>query len=153
MTTTLPTDVVTDPHGLLGSGEELATEPELARVLRVSRAVLRELLHGPLYNRVRFVRYTKAPWRFCVSDARTAIEPHRPAIELRRRKADEQEAAERAAAAARRAAGAATPRSAAPRKPDPQPTAMKPAATPKHETPRPSSRQVPEVFVRRAPRA
>jgi hypothetical protein len=153
MTTTLPTDVVTDPHGLLASAEELATEPELARMLGVSRAVLRELLHGPLYNRVRFVRYTKAPWRFCVSDARTAIEPHRPAIEQRRRKADEQEAAEQAAAAARRAASAATPRPAAPRKPEPPPTAMRPAATLKRETSRPSSRQAPEVFVRRTPRA
>jgi hypothetical protein len=46
----------TDPHGLLTSGEALATEPELAKLLGVSRNALGILLRDPLYAHVRFVR-------------------------------------------------------------------------------------------------
>jgi hypothetical protein len=153
MTTTPVTAEATDPHGLLGSGDELATEPELARILGVSRNVLREMLHGPLHGLVRFARYVKAPRRYCISDAQTAIEPHREAIEARRTEAEGREAAERAAAAARRAAGAADQKPAAP-KPNHAPPERKPGAPPKRETRSSSTRQVgPEVFVRRGPRA
>ncbi len=99
-----PPAKVIDPHNLLTSGEELATEAELARILGVSRKILCVLLRGALAEQVRLVRYAASPWRYSVSDARTAIEPHRPAIEARRRKADELDAANRARAAARRAA-------------------------------------------------
>lgn len=98
-----------DPHNLLSSGEELATEAELARLLGVSRKVLVSLLRGVLAEQVRFVRYANQAWRYSVADARTAVEPHRPAIEARRRKADELEASNRAKAAARRALAAAAP--------------------------------------------
>jgi|HubBroStandDraft_1064217.scaffolds.fasta_scaffold63018_2 hypothetical protein len=106
MKTPPPSAGVIDPDKLLTSGEELATERELAQILGVSRKVLCGLLRAAMSQQVRLVRYASAPWRYCVSDARTAIEPHRAAIEERRRKADELEAANRARAAARRAAAA-----------------------------------------------
>ncbi len=106
MKTPLPSDGVIDSSKLLTSGEELATERELAQILGVSRKVLCGLLRGAISQNVRLVRYASAPWRYSVSDARTAIEPHRAAIEERRRKADELEAANRARAVARRAAAA-----------------------------------------------
>jgi hypothetical protein len=101
-----PPPGVIDPNNLLTSGEELATERDLARILGVSRKVLCGLLKGAMAKNVRFVRYASEPWRYSVSDARTAIEPHRAAIQERRRKADELEASNRAKAAARRAAAA-----------------------------------------------
>src|ERR1700722_3358399 len=98
---------VTDPHGLLATGEELATAPELAKLLGVSTTVLRGLLGGRLYSLVRFVRYTPGASRYSVADARQAIEPHRPDIEARRLRAEEHAAKERAAKAAKDAAKAA----------------------------------------------
>lgn len=104
MKTVPPTAQVVDPHNLLTSGEELADERELAKILGVSRKVLCALLRGAMASHVRLVRYAKSPWRYSVADARTAIEPHRAAIKERRRKADELDAANRARAAARRKA-------------------------------------------------
>ncbi len=101
--------VVDDPHKLLTSGEALADERALAKILGVSRKVLCGLLRGAMAPQVRLVRYAKAPWRYSVADARTAIEPHRAAINEHRRKADELEAANRARAAARRKAAAENP--------------------------------------------
>jgi hypothetical protein len=153
MTMTPVTAEATDPHGLLGSGDALATEPELARILGVSRNVLHEMLHGPLHGLVRFVRYVKAPRRYCIADAQTAIEPHREAIEGRRREAEGREAAERAAAAARRADRIADAEARVRTKPGRSPTTSRVAA-PKREPPRPSVRPGgPEVLVRRGPRA
>ncbi len=104
------------------------------------------MLHGPLHGLVRFVRYVKAPRRYCVSDAQTAIEPRRESIEARRRETEGREAAERAAAAARRAG-----KEAALKPPARRPAlAMKPTPPPKRASTPPVS---PEVFVRRASRA
>jgi hypothetical protein len=80
-----------DPHGLLTSGEELATEAEPARLLSVPRNVLNDLLRGALYEHVRYVRTPPGaggPWRYSVADALRAIAPHRAAIAERRRKAE-----------------------------------------------------------------
>jgi hypothetical protein len=97
-----------DPHGLLDSGEELATQAELARLLGVSRAALRSLLSGPLYDVVRFVRGPKpGPWRYSVADARREITPRLPEIEARKRQAAERQEQEMAAAKAKRDAKAA----------------------------------------------
>jgi hypothetical protein len=125
-----------DPHGLLTSGEELATENELAKLLSVPRVVLHKLLHGALYEHVRFVRAPPGAgkWRYSVADARAAIEPHRVAIEERRRKADAREAADRAAAAAREAAKAPPSR-------EPAPVASKLAPAPPRAPARPSPRR------------
>jgi hypothetical protein len=108
-------DDARDPHGLLASGEPLATASELAAILGVSGKALRELLGGLLYPRpdalgpvVRFVRGSPGPLRYSVADARTAIEPHRGAIEERRRRAAEQQA-QHAAKQARLAASSAAP--------------------------------------------
>jgi nucleoid-associated protein YgaU len=155
MTTTFSAADVTDPHDLISSGEELATEAELARILGVSRNVLRQMLHGVLYTHVRFVRYANAAWRYCVSDARAAIEPHRPAIEARRREAAEREVAERAAAAARRADKVPESKPLSARRPTATPRAPLATQSPKqHPLAGPSTRPaVPEVIVRRGPRA
>ena len=155
-TTSMTPPEVTDPHGLLAIGEELATIPELARLLDVSGTVLRGLLGGPLYERVRFVRYAPGQWRYSVADARAAIEAHRPDIEARRQRAAEQEARERAARTEKLAAKASTslPKASA----TTRSTATSPdlAALTKPETARPTpsapARGEPEVFViRRLP--
>jgi hypothetical protein len=96
--------VTADPHALLTTGEPLATVPELAGRLGCSTGALKELLRGPLYERVRFVRCTPGPWRYCVADVVQAFEPHRAAVEARRLRAAELEASDRAAKAARGAA-------------------------------------------------
>jgi hypothetical protein len=99
--------ILADPHGLLQSGEELATVPELARLFGCSSKALRSLVHGPLYERVRFVRYKDGPTRYCVADARAAVGPYAEALEARRRCAAELEACERGAKAVKVAATAA----------------------------------------------
>jgi hypothetical protein len=133
-----------DPHNLLAAGEELATAPELARLLGVSRASLTPLLRGPLYKHVRFVRMRPGTGghRYSVADVRRAIEPHLEALGERRRKADEREAQEQAAAAARRAARASAP------KPAPM-TSSEPAPRSDAYPRRPSVPAPPEVVVRR----
>jgi hypothetical protein len=115
----------TDPHGLLLSGEELATLSELARLLGCSGRALSELLQGPLHARVRFVRSKPGPWRYSVKDALVAIEPHRVEIEARRQRAVELEASNRTAKAARIAATTA---------PAVKPTTMAPTTSSKPAT-------------------
>jgi hypothetical protein len=133
-----------DPHNLLASGAELATAPELARLLGVSRASLTPLLRGPLYKRVRFVRMRPGAGghRYSVADVRRAIEPHREALGERRHKADEREAQEQAAAAARKAAMASAPKPAQMSTSNPAPRAVAHAR-------RPNAPPLPEVVVRR----
>jgi hypothetical protein len=98
---------VLDPHGLLATGEPLATVPELARTIGCSGNALHSLLGGRLYDSVRFVRYKPGALRYCVSDVLTAVEPLKAEIEAHRRCAEELEAADRAAKAARVAAAEA----------------------------------------------
>jgi hypothetical protein len=98
---------VTDPHGLLATGEPLATVPELALTLGCSGKALHSLLGGRLYGLVRFVRYKPGGTRYCVADVLTAVEPLKAEIEERRRCAEELEATDRAAKAARVAAAEA----------------------------------------------
>jgi hypothetical protein len=100
-------DILSDPRGLLQGGEELATAAEIASVLGCSPKALRRLLHGPLYERVRFVRYHSGPTRYCVTDARAAVEPYVQGLEARRQCAMELERQERAAKSVRVAAIAA----------------------------------------------
>jgi hypothetical protein len=129
-----------DPHGLLASGEPLATVPELARTIGCSSTALRRLLGGPLYEMVHFVGGgAGVPWRYSIADARTAFEPCRARVEERRRVADERQAAERAAKAAKKSAAPAT-------KPAKAPPSTRPdrSATSRRGT------SAPEVFVRRA---
>lgn len=134
-----------DPHGLLLSGEDLATEAELARLLGVSRALLGPLLRGAMHGAVRFVDAKPFPRRFCVADARAAIVPHMPAIEAHKRQAAERQEAEQAAAKARRDAKAAAHalHVANKRRPAPQPRPLQRGES--------KSKQQPEVFVRRRP--
>jgi septum formation inhibitor MinC len=94
---------VTDAHGLLDSGEELATLAALASMLGCSRNALRALLQGPL-RAVRWARREPEPTVYCVADARAGFEPHRAEIEGRRQQTIELERAGRAAKAARTAA-------------------------------------------------
>jgi hypothetical protein len=155
MTDTAPPEV-TDPHGLLATGEELATIPELARLLDVSGTVLRGLLGGPLCERVRFVRYAPGQWRYSGADARVAIEAHRPDIEARRQRAAEQEAHERAARTEKLAAKASTspPKASVTTRSTATTPALVPstkAATARPTSARPSApaRGEPEVFVMR----
>jgi len=93
-----------DPHGLLAAGVEVATPPELARLLGISRRALEPLLRLELADRVRFVRTPpgRGKWRYSVDDAKAAIAPLRPALEEARRRADAQQAADEAAAATRK---------------------------------------------------
>jgi hypothetical protein len=99
-------EVIVDPHGLLQSGEELAILPEVARLLGCSGKALRELLAGPLSGRVRYLR-EKVATRYCVTDVRAAVEPHRQALGERRQRAAELETSDRAAKALRVAKTAA----------------------------------------------
>jgi hypothetical protein len=94
---------VSDAHGLLDSGEELATLAALASMLGCSRNALRALLQGPL-RAVRWARREPEPAVYCVADARAGFEPHRAEIEGRRQQTIELERAGRAAKAARNAA-------------------------------------------------
>jgi hypothetical protein len=132
-----------DPHGLLESGEELATRSELARLLGCSNRALHQLLSGPLSKRVRFVRDPK-PWRFSVADARAAFEPYRAEIESRRQRAIALDESNRAARAAKIAASQVAP-------PEARPAAATPAAKPgglaKGAPVRKTSAPAPEVFV------
>jgi len=96
--------VMADPHGLIASGEPLATVPELARMLGCSGKALHAVLNWPLYRLVPFVRYRGAPSRYSTAAARIAIEPHRAEIEERRQRAQDLETRERAARAQRDAA-------------------------------------------------
>jgi len=94
---------VTDAHGLLDSGEELATLASVASMLGCSKNALRALLEGPL-RAVRWARREPEPAVYCVADARSGFEPHRAEIEGRRQQTIELESAGRAAKAARIAA-------------------------------------------------
>jgi hypothetical protein len=148
-TTAMTPPEVTDPHGLLAIGEELATIPELARLLDVSGTILRGLLGGPLYERVRFVRYAPGQWRYSVADARAAIEAHRPDIEARRQRAAEQEARERAARTEKLAAKASTslPKASATTRSTATAPDLAPSTKPSPAKPSAPARGEPEVFV------
>jgi hypothetical protein len=146
-----------DPTALLQSGQPLAPEPELARILNVSRSALRWVLNGPGKGKVRHARRKPAPTMWCIAEARAVVEANRGAIEERRRRGEEKEAAVRAAAASRaaekqeahkvllakKAAKAAKP--AAPSaKPAPMPPPSTRSATPSRGT------SGPEIIIRRA---
>lgn len=94
-----------DPHRLLATGEALATEGELAKILGVSRAAMRPLLQRAL-GAIRYLRGDSPPRRYSVADARSVVEPVRAELEARRRFADARQAAEIAGAEARRKARA-----------------------------------------------
>jgi hypothetical protein len=145
-----------DPHGLLDSGEELATQAELARLLGVSRAALRSLLGGPLHDSVRFVRGPKpGPWRYSVADARREITPRLPEIEARKRQAAERQEQEMAAAKAKRDAKAAAheARPSPPKARGSAPVAGKRAEAPPPRDARHSRPAPAEVITRRRPGA
>jgi hypothetical protein len=93
---------ITDPHGLLESGEKLLPLAQLASVLGCSKNALRELLHGPLRG-VRWARREPEPAVYCVADAWVAFEPHRAEVEAKRLRHIELEASGRAAADTARA--------------------------------------------------
>lgn len=99
--------VLADPHGLVATGEPLATLPELARIIGCSGRALHSLLSRRLNNRVRHVRYRPGGTRYHVQDVLTAVEPLKPELEEHRRRAEELEASNRAAKAARLAAAEA----------------------------------------------
>jgi hypothetical protein len=88
---------VSDPCGLLQTGEELATLPEVARLLGCSGKALRELFAGSLSGRVRYIRKDEGPALYCVTDASAAVDPHREALAERRQRAADRETSERAA--------------------------------------------------------
>jgi hypothetical protein len=78
MTTSAPTSdpqVLADPHGLVATGEPLATLPELARMIGCSGRLLHSLLSRRLSDRVRHVRYRPGATRYHVQDVLTAVEP------------------------------------------------------------------------------
>jgi hypothetical protein len=93
------TPQVTDPHGLLESGEPTLPMGQLASLLGCSKNALRELLHGPLRS-VRWARREPAPAVYSVADTQAAFEPHRAEIEARRKRHLELEASGRSAALA-----------------------------------------------------
>jgi hypothetical protein len=97
MTTDTKEQQISDPHGLLASGEELLPLGQLASVLGCSKNALRELLHGPL-RYVRWARREPEPALYSVADARTAFEPHGAEVEAKRQRHIEFEASGRAAA-------------------------------------------------------
>jgi hypothetical protein len=97
---------ISDPCGLLQSGEELATIPDVARRLGCSGRALRKLLVG-LAGRVRYMRKVGEPALYCVADVRAAVEPHREGLAERGRRAADLETRERAAKALRVAQRAA----------------------------------------------
>ncbi len=94
---------ISDPHGLLESGEELAPIGQLASLLGCSNNELRKLLQGPLRG-VRWARREPEPAVYSVADARAAFEPHRAEVEARRQAHVDLEASSRAARVARVAA-------------------------------------------------
>ena len=131
-----------DPHGLLLSGEELATEGELAKILGISRAAMRPVFQATR-GQIRHVHHKPAPCRYSIADARKAIGPHLPELETRTRLAAERQAAEVAAAQARRTAKAATHEAhVASKQPPPSSRVVR------SDAPRPKSGG-PEVIVRR----
>lgn len=96
-----------DDQALLASGEPLATMAELATLLGVNASSIRHAMRRPDASPVRSVRATpETPARFSVADVRAVVEPHRGALEERRRRAEALEAEERAAAKAKKAARA-----------------------------------------------
>ena len=94
---------------LLASGEELATESELAVLLGVSRDWLNSARFAA-YTTARPVRFIRSPMtvRYCISDMRAALEARRPYLEAKRQAGIDREAANiaeaKAAAEARREA-------------------------------------------------
>jgi hypothetical protein len=145
-----------DPHNLIATGAELATEGDLARLLGVSRSVLGSLLQGELYRSVRHVRdgtrHLYCVDDYCVDDARTAIAPRMAAIEVRRKAAAEPEARERADGAERRQAKADAHARHIARKAAAHNRPVARSGAPKLQpSPRPGVGRnvVPEVFVRR----
>lgn len=146
-----------DPHNVLTSGEALATAPDLARMLGISRRDAEHFLNLGPYRQtpgtppiVRFAKKPGGPWLFCIADARAAIEGVRPAIEERRRLAQQAQAADVARGEANRKArqeahAALMSRKAA------KGSAPKPAAQPKPAPvmARPASAKGPEVIVMR----
>jgi hypothetical protein len=111
---TIDRDAAHDPHGLIASGEPLATMPELREREGFSGKALRALFGGHCYPRpdatgpvVRFVSSppgSAVPWLYSLADACAAVEAHRGALETRRQLGIDREARDRAAKAARLAA-------------------------------------------------
>ncbi len=96
-----------DDQALIASGEPLATMAELAILLGVNASSIRHVMRRPDASPVRSVRATpEVPARFSVADVKAAVEPHREALEERRKRAEALEAEERAAARAKKAARA-----------------------------------------------
>jgi hypothetical protein len=131
-----------DPHGLLLSGEELATEGELAKILGVSRAAMHSTFQA-VRGRIRHVHHKPGPCRYSVADARKAIAPHLSELEARTRLAAERQTAEVAAAKARRT-GTEAKREADVASREPPPSSR----VSRSDAPRPKS-GAPEVIVRR----
>jgi hypothetical protein len=144
-TTTEP--LVSDPRGLLTSGEELAPSGQLALALGCSRKALESLLGGPLYRLVRFVRQKPGPTLYSVSDVRTAFEPYRAGIEARKAQADAMQASQLAAKRAKGAARLAAPSTPAPKAKIKLAKENPPPNPPKSRPPARSKYPVPEVIV------
>ncbi len=169
--TTTPTDPL-DPHNLVAKGEVLATVPEIAKLLGLSRSELDSVLHGELAGRVHFVRTPPGggKWLYAVEDAKAAIAPLLPALDEARKRRAERQARDRADAANRKAerqaghAAHVARKQARERKGKPPPTQgrgkpVAPSSAPSSSRRHPSARgqsdrgartpPVPEVFVRR----
>ena len=143
-----------DPHGLVASGEPLATIPELREESGISGTILRMLFGlafcprpgatGPIVRCVRSPALSDIPWRYSLADARAVIALCRPEIEARGQRTDERQAHEQAARAARVASKKKARKSA-------KTTSEKPApstSTPLVPAPAPLPAG-PEVIVRR----
>ena len=137
-----------DDAALLASGEPLGVLSKIAPMLGVSAKTLRWVVQprgGPL---IRYVSSPR-PVRYCIADVQAAVEAARPAIEARRRWAEEIEAAERARGEASRAARLAAPRKT---------VHVSASARPRGVAPAPASatrskQSGPEVLVARRPAA
>ncbi|MDP9034971.1 MAG: hypothetical protein M3O50_09195 [Myxococcota bacterium] len=103
-----PKTPVIDPHGLLPSGEPMATLAELAGMFDVSMNALRIVLQERAAGGARYVR--RSPSRetlYAIADVRSAIAENRAWLDERRRVAAELEAMQRAAKALKKAANEA----------------------------------------------
>jgi hypothetical protein len=81
-----------DPHGLLATGAELATEPELARTLAISRKDLQAVVLRMDYSSIRYV--DARPRLYAIEDVRQALVRRRPELEARRLRAAQRQAGE-----------------------------------------------------------
>ncbi|MDP9151357.1 MAG: hypothetical protein M3O36_15655 [Myxococcota bacterium] len=99
---------MTDPHGLLASGEPTATLAELAAMLDVSMNALRIVIQERAAGNARYVRRSPSrETRYAIADVRSLVEKNRTWLDERRRAATELEATQRAARALKKAANEA----------------------------------------------